>query len=939
MPLETQDNFVQGLNDRLPPYKIPQEAVQEALNCDFSYGDVRGIKGVGSSGGGKEFFYESGNSWVGKSGTGGQTGNDIVTFTTNTTISSNATYGTPITVQPNVTLTVNQGVELTAAETIVGLSTAQGFVEYNEDLYISRDEKRFVIPTIVNNSLQIDVGTNIYDFIVGDEIVNDCVDDGTRVIEIDVANSLIHLNKPTVSAGTNILNTIKCVPVRFVDGDLTNIYSVGLPKPIIGTIVGQLVGTNANWALSYAANWYSVNYPVAFQYGIAQYDTATLAEGVLSDLSDVTQSKSAIKTSNNNIPATVSFNYKKVIPATSVTANNTNPIVFDVPSHGIQTGETIQFTSTGVLPSPLSEGVVYYAITVDQGSIRVASTSANAHAGTAINHDGNVAPTGDITLHYGGPEDGKYAVYRTGGSSSVLKKVCNLYYKNNFYISSVTSSSSCLDIVPENFPSGAKLKAYFYSTDGITKYNEGHTFISSSATLTGSAEYNTSDNTFHISKQGTGSHKVVIVITCTFPGTDDDREYILTGDTGGSIHVEGTSVYYHHLIDATPARSLIDIQPIQEGEEPPRGLKHITEVNDFFYGSIGKRLHISAYGRPNVWPLDGFVDFDGTITAIKRRGGELIVFMDNGIYRVYGTSHNNMRKVKVPTVEGVKEGLHRCIAPIRDGLIYVSHSGISYFNGRDVEVLTQLRLGEFQLPSDDLYKNTAGVIEDVYYVLGPTGNGYVLDLRFGTMKLSKCSIRSENLFYRGIQNKLYNENGVIGEGDLVNFTFRTRAFTGGSINDEKILKFIRLSGFDFTGRVELYVDSNFIEHYNISSSGELNRGIYPSLSLIGNIFSLRFYNCSGRVQTVSMELEKIEKSQLKRFDSITISYIGSLSVSVKVDNKESIDGYELPYSGIGNTATATLYFPPMTEGYIAHLIAQEDESNRVMSYDIAGEAI
>jgi hypothetical protein len=939
MPLETQDNFTQGLNDRLPPYKIPEEAVQEALDCDFSYGDVRGIADLGSSGGGKEFFYESGNTWIGRTGVGGQADYPIQTYTTDTTVSADTTYGTPITAAQNVTVTLSVGITLTAADEVYGLATAQSFVEYNEDLYVSRDDRQVTISSVSNNSLTVNVGTSIYDFVVGDQIIGVCFSDGTQVDEIDIPNQTITLSVPTIASGTNVLTIIKCVPVRFIDGDVTQVYSLGLSKPNIGITVGQLIGTNANWANAYSASWYTSNYPVSFQYGIARYDDPTGAEGVISDLSDASQSRDAIKATKTNLPATVEFNRKKKIPDSQVTDTSGSAIAFNITSHGLITGDRVQFTSATNMPSPMTEGTSYYAIVVDQENINVATSYANAIAGTTVNADGVTAALGDITIHFGSPKDGKYAVYRTGGTSSILKKVCNLYYKNDFYITSVDASTACLDIEPVNFPSGAALKAYFYVTDGTTLYSEGHTYVAASASLTGSVEYDESDNTFHISKQGTGSHKVVVVVTCTFPDTEDDREYILTGDTGASLHASGTDYYLHHLIDATPARSLIDIQPVEEGGEPPRGLRHLTEVNDFFFGAVNKRVHVSSYGRPNVWPLDGFIDFDSNVTALRRRGGELVVFTDNGIYRVYGSAHNTMRKVKVPTVEGVKEGLYRCIVPIRDGLIYVSHSGISIFNGRDVEVLTQLRLGEFELPSNTLSENTAGVVEDVFYLLGPSGDGYTADLRFGTLKLSRCGLRADNLHYRGLENKLYTESGEVGGGSSRPFTFRTRAFTGGDINREKLLRSFRLTGFNFSGKVELYADSKLIESYTIDTVPELNRGIYPSTSIIGNIFSVRFIDCRGRLQTVSLDLIPIDKSQLTRFDSITFSYIGQPTVGVKVDNVTSISSVQLTNPGVGNTSTATLYFPAMEEGYIAHVIAKETEENRIMSYDIAGEAI
>lgn len=48
------------------------------------------------------------------------------------------------------------------------------------------------------------------------------------------------------------------------------------------------------------------------------------------------------------------------------------------------TGQEIKFTTTDTLPSPLIVGTLYYAIRVDATHIKVATTLANANAGTAI---------------------------------------------------------------------------------------------------------------------------------------------------------------------------------------------------------------------------------------------------------------------------------------------------------------------------------------------------------------------------------------------------------------------------------------------------------------------------------------------------------------------------------------------------------------------------
>lgn len=59
-------------------------------------------------------------------------------------------------------------------------------------------------------------------------------------------------------------------------------------------------------------------------------------------------------------------------------------------------GDGVRFTSTGTLPTGISAGVTYYVIPTDGGALKIASSVANAFAGTAINI--TTAGTGTLTV-------------------------------------------------------------------------------------------------------------------------------------------------------------------------------------------------------------------------------------------------------------------------------------------------------------------------------------------------------------------------------------------------------------------------------------------------------------------------------------------------------------------------------------------------------------
>lgn len=69
------------------------------------------------------------------------------------------------------------------------------------------------------------------------------------------------------------------------------------------------------------------------------------------------------------------------------------PGVVTLNSHNFLTGESIFLTTTGSLPTGLSVDTLYYVIYVDINTFRLATSYANAIAGTAINTSGSQSGT------------------------------------------------------------------------------------------------------------------------------------------------------------------------------------------------------------------------------------------------------------------------------------------------------------------------------------------------------------------------------------------------------------------------------------------------------------------------------------------------------------------------------------------------------------------
>lgn len=71
--------------------------------------------------------------------------------------------------------------------------------------------------------------------------------------------------------------------------------------------------------------------------------------------------------------------------ATSTSVVSTTAETITIPSHGFVTGDAVAYEASGTAIGGLTDGTTYYAIRVDADTIKLATNSSNATAGTAIN--------------------------------------------------------------------------------------------------------------------------------------------------------------------------------------------------------------------------------------------------------------------------------------------------------------------------------------------------------------------------------------------------------------------------------------------------------------------------------------------------------------------------------------------------------------------------
>jgi hypothetical protein len=118
-------------------------------------------------------------------------------------------------------------------------------------------------------------------------------------------------------------------------------------------------------------------------------DEQVFASGVYSDPDDdskewlvaATKQKAIIWSKDNANGLNVAY-YSAAAAASAV---DTAAETITLASHKFQTGDTVQVSTSGGLPSGLSASTTYYVIDASSNTIKLATTLANANAGTAIN--------------------------------------------------------------------------------------------------------------------------------------------------------------------------------------------------------------------------------------------------------------------------------------------------------------------------------------------------------------------------------------------------------------------------------------------------------------------------------------------------------------------------------------------------------------------------
>ncbi len=101
----------------------------------------------------------------------------------------------------------------------------------------------------------------------------------------------------------------------------------------------------------------------------------------------------------------------------TVTMTIATPAVVTYTTHGLLTGDKLYFTTTGALPTGVSANTTYYAVKVNDDSFNLATTLANAAAGTKVNTTGS--QSGVHTIFTGGARNTTDYVTNIGSAVAI----------------------------------------------------------------------------------------------------------------------------------------------------------------------------------------------------------------------------------------------------------------------------------------------------------------------------------------------------------------------------------------------------------------------------------------------------------------------------------------------------------------------------------------
>lgn len=221
-------------------------------------------------------------------------------------------------------------------------------------------------------------------------------------------------------------------------------------------------------------------------------------------------------------------------------------------------------------------------------------------------------------------------------------------------------------------------------------------------------------------------------------------------------------------------------------EQAPEGLQYLTEANAMLFGALGAQLRFTPIGQPNAWPATFFLQFPETIQGIAKVQLGLLIFIEDAMYLVSGTSPTSLSQQPVTGNQGCVS--HDSIVNIAGTALWASKDGICASNGTEPTVITKASLGKI------LFDVVNAVIYDEQYYLQLSDKStFVWDFRFDPLpKYVKNDVVSlavaNDTLYGFDSNTAYK---LFASDDNLTARFKTGWLFNGPLAQEKVLDQLR----------------------------------------------------------------------------------------------------------------------------------------------------
>ena len=428
----------------------------------------------------------------------------------------------------------------------------------------------------------------------------------------------------------------------------------------------------------------------------------------------------------------------------------------------------------------LSNNTTYYVIRGASPKIKLATTFANAIAGSAI----NLTAVGSGSSHVLTPlDDGSQTKYSTS------------------YVYTFVSAYG-----EEGPPSLAS--AVFDKVDGQTVQ------VTLPATsLSGTGRTNTNVTHKRLYRSNTGSN------TTAF-------QFVAEMTLGTTTYND--SLDNDELAEVIPSTYWIGPPNEDTGTYPEGPMLGLTAMpNGIFAGFRGKRLYFSEAYMPHAWPVSYRITIEEEIVAIGMAGNGLIVTTKGTPYLVSGT---DPRAMQVLRIEAAQACLNKAsLVDMGDMVMYAGADGLVAAAGTDVQVITEGIISPQQWRTDYYPTALKGFRWEGKYVglytSGSNYGGFIFDPRGGKNTLALLTQTSSTDAAGGFTDPDDNELYIIIDNAVKKFqggtTYQTFTWKSKEFVPPKptSMGFLKVDAEAWPVTVKVYGDGTLYYHATISTSG------------------------------------------------------------------------------------------------------------------------